>query len=324
VNLKKALITIAIICSTLIIFEVFTRYCIVSPAVITYDAELGPMKAPHSSILRTYEGHGEYTNDAYGFNNDALPIKLPKKRLLILGDSFVEAKHVPRPKNFVAQINNVTDVLAYNAGYSAADPRSFPVLMKRFFSIVSPTQIVLVINADDFSVLVSGRLPHYAAPIGFKGFLQPLFAHSALATHLNWKYKPVVQTWLAKWTNTNNEKDVSSSNIDDSKSAKHWAEILDSIKAYSIPILIVAIPHVHYGKTMVNIDDDTRLNTMLNIAIQSHIKVLRLNNFLVKDYLMSGLVAFGFKNSHLGTGHLNARGHHIVAQAILETLQLKP
>jgi len=89
----------------------------------------------------------------------------------VLGDSFVEAKHVSREQNFVSILNALPNVLAYNAGYSGADPRSFPVLVRRFLPIIQPTQLILCVNADDLTALNMAELPKYESPSGMKAWL---------------------------------------------------------------------------------------------------------------------------------------------------------
>ncbi len=315
---KIALIIVVL----LVCFEWYVRSFVVSPAEVVFDAELGPMKAPFSHILRTYEGHGDYTNDTFGFNNDPLPSPLPPERLLVLGDSFVEAKHVPREQNLVARLNALPGVLAYNAGYSGADPRSLPVLAARFFPVIQPTRLVLVVNADDLDALSSERLPAYAPPTGIKAWLQPLFAHSALATHLNWKYKPVVRAWWQKWT----QPSISPSEIETDHSAhgKHWASILDWLADYHVPMLLVTLPKIRYVRGKAKVEHDVRLDIMIRLAEVRGVQVLRLEDVLLRDFEETGQVAFGFTNSHLGTGHLNAHGHAVVARAIMQALGLRP
>jgi len=295
------------------------RFFVVSPAIVHFDAELGPMKAPFSHILRTYEGFNRYTADAYGFNNDSILEYKEKNRLLVLGDSFVEAKHVSREKNFVARLSKLPDTQAYNAGYSGADPRSFSVLTSRFLAIVRPTQLVLCVNADDLTEIKSDSLPKYTPPTGVKAWLQPLFAHSALATHLNWKYKPVVQAWWKKWTHVEKHKALNGSNA---VYLHRWAAILEQLKLYHVPILLVVLPSIHYELGQAYAVNNVKEEGLVSVAQIKGITVLRTEKIFIQDFLETKQVAFGFMNSRLGSGHLNEHGHSIVFLAISKTLGL--
>jgi len=300
--------------------ELWVRMFVVSPANVVFDEALGPMKAPFSHILRTYEGHGEYTNDAYGFNNDAWLNQNNTYRWLVLGDSFVEAKQVPREQGFVGRLNAHADIAAYNAGYSGADPRSFPILAARFIPVVKPTDLLLCVNADDLTSLSSDTLPKYTAPTGLKLFLQPLFAHSALATHLNWKYKPVLQAWWSKWHSSPQNASEKAHQAEGTLFKLRWSHILQTMQTYGIPLRLVVFPSIHYSATQAHIVPDWRITTMIQVAQSKGIQVIQMDDEFVQDFKQTRHVAFGFMNSHLGTGHLNAHGHQLVANVILQKL----
>ncbi len=61
---------------SLLCWEVIVRFFVVSPAHIVHDAQLGPMKAGNTDVLRTYEGYSRFKTDVFGFNNNALPCLL--------------------------------------------------------------------------------------------------------------------------------------------------------------------------------------------------------------------------------------------------------
>ncbi len=320
---RLSLKMLGLVAVSLLCVELFVRMFVVSPAVVRFDTELGPMKAPFSDILRTYEGWNRYTTDAYGFNNDEVLELKAKHRLLVLGDSFVEAKHVPRADNFVGRLNAMPDVLAYNAGYSGADPRSFPVLAARFVPIIKPTQLVLVVNADDLTALAGTAPAPYTPPTGIKAWLQPLFAHSALATHLNWKYKPVLQPWWQKWFAPADIQPVHHQQQDYQVYAKRWAAILDALLVYDVPICVVVMPNIRYTAGGVLVLADVREELLADVAASKGCKVLRTEQAFAHDFAQTGQVGLGFQNSHLGTGHLNVRGHAIVARLLADALVLR-
>ena len=317
---------ILVLIATLLCFEMLVRLFVVSPAVVRFDSALGPVKAVGSHVVRSYEGHSDEVYDGYGFNNDALPPLMPSQRLLILGDSFVEAEQVPRHENFVSRLNALSYLFAYNAGYSGADPRSFSTLVSGLVSVIHPTTLVLCVNADDFSSLRGAKLPSHAQPKGLKLWLQPLFAHSALATHLNWKYKPILQAWWKRWKlKFSKGKPTALAYQHQQLQRLSWAAILKQLKAYHVPIYVVPFPAIHYepNRRAVAVKD-IRLEQLVMVAKEQGIPVLRMEPLFIRDFQDTGKVAFGFMNSHLGTGHLNEHGHLLVARAIMQNLGLNP
>jgi len=306
---------------SLLVWEWLVRCCVLSPAVIVHDSELGPMKAAHAAVLRTYEGYSRFTTDAFGFNNDPLPEKLPKQRLLILGDSFVEAGQVMRAKNFVSLLNTRKDVLVYNAGFAGADPRAFPVIARRMQDVLKPNLLVLCINADDLYSLNSAELAHHASPSGLKQWLQPVFAHSALFTHLNWKYKPELQAW---WEGLNQPPHAQESARTKAsmmaKQSANWQLILQRVRRINPHLLVVLLPTIAYGKHGAVALKSPASQAMLKVVKDMGVPALQTTQAFIRDNKESGLLALGFANSHLGSGHLNARGHVIVAKVISDYL----
>jgi len=313
---------------TLLFWEIVVRLCVVSPAKINHDPELGPMKAAYVDVLRTYEGFSRFTTDAYGFNNDALPMHLPAQRLLILGDSFVEAEQVNRTDNFVARLNALPRVLAYNAGISGIDPRAFSVLLARFQPILHPTRLILCVNGGDLSALTSTRLPHDDAPTGVKRWLQPLFAHSALMTHLNWKYKSEWVAWWQKLRGVQDEVKHTEADVVSQKKIQrnllNWQQLLSLWKQQGVPMLLLVMPAISYTPNGVVILDSPEADAMADVAKKLGVDVLRLEQAFADDFRQSGRVALGFSNSHLGSGHLNAQGHRIVADLLRDHLVHHP
>jgi len=316
-------LSLLLLCS-LALWEIIVRSFVVSPAVVSFDHELGAMKAPYSSILRTYEGYSRFKTDQYGFNNDGLPKTLSNHRILVLGDSFVEAEQVMRQDNFVTYLNNIPNTFAYNAGYSGADPRAFPILLARFFKRLKPTQIILCVNVDDLDALETENLPVQKDPVGLKRGLQPLFAHSALATHLNWKYKSEFMGWWLKVRGDNkgtHQHSILQQKAQQDEHIKHWQYILLAIQKYNIPILLLMMPNIHYGSHGAVLVPSENHRAIVETANNMGIQVLQSSEPFIRDFQETGRVALGFSNSHLGYGHLNRVGHRIVGREIERALR---
>jgi len=307
---------------SLVCWEMMVRFFVVSPANIVHDPMLGAMKAGDTEILRTYEGFSRFKTDVYGFNNDSLPSSLPARRLLFLGDSFVESEQVARKDNFVSKVNTLPKTLAYNAGFSGADPRAFLTLLHRFIPVLHPTQVVLCVNGGDLSALTSTALPSYGNPSGLKKWLQPIFASSSLMTHLNWKYKPEIVAW---WQHLQPEKEGDAEALASMHMNRlHWQRILELLKKSGIPLSLVIMPSVAYSPEGIVFINSTAANMMAEVAEDLHIHVLRTEQSFMEDFVKNKRIALGFSNAHLGEGHLNEIGHTIVANLIIERLVISP
>jgi len=291
---------------------------VVSPAAVIHDPELGAIKAPGVEVLRTYEGFSRYITDAYGFNNDEIPKQLSARRILLIGDSFVEAEQVQRSENFAYRLNQYNNTFVYNAGLSGADPSIFPVILQRFQPVVQPTQLVIFVNSGDLMALSSDQPPRYEALSGLKKWLQPVFASSALMTHLNWKYKPEVEAWLHTL--------ISSNKVEASRPASlglkssYWHNILVHLKSKGIPILVVVMPSITYQAGGAEAIISPASIALVEVARGLNIDVIRTEEEFVRNYEQTKCVSLGFSNSHLGRGHLNANGHKVMEKIIAKQL----
>jgi hypothetical protein len=96
------------------------------------------------------------------------------------------------------------------------------------------------------------------------------------------------------------------------------------MQSFNIPMLVVVLPLLHYENGKVVTIPDKRADILANVAQAKGVRVIRTEHAFERDFKETGEVAFGFMNSHLGTGHLNIEGHHIVAGIIRQALGLKP
>src|SRR5215468_4908875 len=79
---------------------------IAPPEVRSYDAVRGWQLRPHAIGLQRSEGHARVTINGGGFRGPEVSIAKPPGvlRIVVLGDSFTEAMHVPYEDTFCAVI----------------------------------------------------------------------------------------------------------------------------------------------------------------------------------------------------------------------------
>jgi len=197
---------------SLLCWELVVRFLVLSPAQEVFNVERGDVHAPYAHILRTYEGHARFYLDEFGLNNDALPEILPNKRVAVVGDSFVEAYQVMREYNFTYRLSMLwKDVLLFNMGGAGAVPDQELQVYNALKKTLKPTHIILCLNSSDLYELLSaqeqydtqGNLEALVRPVDdynkFKAVKLWAYAHSALVTHLKWKYENSLRTWWGSW-----------------------------------------------------------------------------------------------------------------------------
>ncbi len=304
------------------------RLFVLSPAKEVLDPDLGYIHAPYAEVLRTYEGYARFDLDSFGLNNDPLPEPLPDKRVFVVGDSFVESYQVMRSENFVSRLGKAwSDSLLFNAGVSGASPDASVNIVNRLYSVVSPTHILLCVNASDLYELLQteeirdskGRLislqrPHEAMS-GFKSFKLFIYAHSALITHLKWKYESEIRGWLTKGDvlkEARKAREMTGEQL--AKVIERWRFVLRQLQLTGAHVSILMMPELEYlpmrKARQINRQEREILSRETELM---GVPLIESNPVMARDFEMSGLPGLGFANTSYGKGHINRHGHLVLA-----------
>jgi len=310
---------------SLLCWELIVRLLVLSPAKEIFDPSLGYMHMPYANILRTYEGYARLSVDQFGLNNDALPQPLPDQRVLVLGDSYVEAYQVMREENFLSLLMaDWPKILLFNSGVSDIAPDIALKIFYKFQPQVLPTHMLLCVNASDLNELLEaivkrdadrniiGLVRKQDGFTSFKAMKLWVYAHSALITHLKWKYENIIRDWFNDSKGNSHDVIHAKSSIDEA--AARWHFVLNEFKRTRIPITVVLMPDIQYlehGKAKAVVTPSRKV--LIDVAKKLHISVLDSNTPMVKDFEATMLPAKGFANTMYGEGHLNAHGHQVLA-----------
>jgi len=313
---------------SLLLWELIIRLFVLSPAREVFEPRLGYVHAPYANVLRTYEGYARFQLDQFGLNNEPLPTVLPTNRVFVVGDSFVEAYQVMRSENFVSRLAKTwSDSLLFNAGSSGAAPDKSLISYDMLAPLVKPTHVLLCVNASDLYEILSAQewrdtdgdltalLRTMDKPSRFTPLKLWLYGHSALITHLKWKYENDIRAWLIGF----NEKKVARKShelvgIDLQKALEHWHFVLRSLQKTGVKLSILIMPELEYlPNKQVHLRVRQGRMVLASEAIKFGIPVLDSNAVFAQDFEKNGQPAIGFANTHYGKGHINAHGHQVLA-----------
>ncbi|PCI41212.1 MAG: hypothetical protein COB41_10850 [Proteobacteria bacterium] len=313
----------------LLCWELIVRFFVLSPAQEVFEPGLGYVHAPYANILRTYEGYARFQLDQFGLNNDALPDVLPNKRVFVVGDSFVEAYQVMRGENFVGRLAEIwQNSLLFNAGSSGAAPDTSLLAYNMLAPFVQPTHVLLCVNASDLYELLAAKEERHAdgslkallrqadaSASQFKAIKLWLYGHSALITHLKWKYENDIRAWL---TGFDEKKDVRKKHelvgTGLQKAMERWQFVLQKFQKSGVKLTVLIMPELHYLPNK-QVQQKVRQGRVVlaNEAVKLGVPVLDSNAVFAQDFEQSGQPAIGFSNTHYGKGHINAYGHKLLA-----------
>jgi len=313
---------------SLLCWEVIVRFFVFSPAQEVFEPRLGYVHAPYANILRTSEGYARFKLDQFGLNNDVLPEILPNKRVFVVGDSFVKSYQVMRNENFISRLGyKWHDSLLFNAGSSGAAPDTSFIAYDMFKSFVKPTHVLLCVNASDLYELLSaqetrdaqGSLKELVRPVDqpdrFTAFKLWLYGHSALVTHLKWKYENDIRAWFTNRDNkTVARKSHKLTGEKLEKAIERWRFVLSQFQQQGVKLTVLLMPELAYLPHK-SVQQKVRQGrtVLINQAKDMGVTVLDSNPTFARDFEQSGKPAIGFANTHYGKGHINAYGHQILA-----------
>ncbi len=316
--------------------EGVTRAFLTSPSGQGFDPELGWGWVPGTVIANYKEGGAPFVVNELGANDDPVSPKQGKLRILGLGNSFMEALQLPRSQNYTSRLEALAPGVDFvNLARSAMGPAHYPVVLRRHVDALDPDLVVVGLGEGDlFSfgggvelVKEGGRVVDVKLRAESKDQLKesfrPLLAHSALATHLMRRLKPLVAGLLA------DDPGPAPVGPRDLRPAFEAMRIvMRQVVAVGRPVVVLFVPGMDYlasGETRIN---DAAADALVRAAVREveletgkPIPWLDAGGALADLYRRTGKPGHGFHNLRVGTGHLNAAGHDAVARVLVDWLE---
>lgn len=330
---------LAIIC-TLILAEVITRLFLTSPSNQMYDPVFGWQYQPYTEILHSKEGFARNRVNSIGLN-DSEPNLNAKLKVLVLGDSFVEAVQVPQEFNFTSLLEKAIPGSEFiNAGRSDANAGHFIPLLEKFEHL-QPDAIVAMISSSDIAAIFGGdiNILQYGEDIValrvnppqkdvIKKYFDPLLTRSAFATYMMRRAKPLMTDLAAAFKSSAAPAAKADTEVarqlrrqkDEAAKVKVMTFILQSMAAKK-PVTIVFLPQMEFApngaSTVAKVS--TRYAGILEKACKAaEVRCINPAAYLRRTYQTYGNPPFGFSNTKPGEGHLNKLGHQAVADSLLD------
>lgn len=305
-------------------------YFYYSPAIQTEnlerytDCKLEPSTHNPAGV----EGYGNAIMDENGFNNVIL-FSFRDAEILCIGSSQTEAQNVHWNQNYVYQMNfHSPGAKVYNLGVSGQTFSSafyrIPALLDSF-----PSCRALVFEMN--------TIPSEKDLLAMRDFMRK---GEIPVRNLSWKNKtPLLRTisriplcrllWaqydgMRKDLITPPKKKSESLRISNEYEAIVM-EVLSLAKqqAGDIPILIFNLPRIKLQRdgTASVIQDHGEIDIFKSCCKNCQIEFIDMESSFIQAYNNNRTLPYGFQNSSIGVGHLNAYGHKIIANTLYEALK---
>ncbi len=296
------------------------------------------------------EGWASTHYGPYGFNRGVGPLDTNAANVMVWGDSFVEAHQVSDRQKAIYLINRVLARSGPSGLRAVAVGRACWSVSDYYFKI--PHYEKLLNPVCHFLIVAEGGLKDLC-PDGttFIAASSPRLVRRNLVNAQKSKIITDLHRWglsdvlLAPWeavrTLTSDCRrlcfslgpheqvgqpmarcgcDAPLALADPNAIVAGWDYVLDMLKtATGKPIVLVLVPEVpHLERGVVSCDDPQApwRARLLELCRIKDIGCIDLADALVDDYRQTGKLSRGFHNGQPGSGHLNGRGHRLLAREI--------
>jgi hypothetical protein len=322
--------------------EWLVRLFVAGPSAQVFDPDIGYSYRPNVTLFQAKEGHARLRLNALGLNDEEIGPKNGRCRVLVVGDSYTAALQVARDENFTSiaeQLNHRLDVV--NAGrdglflgdlHKVAGRLAAPLEADLVVYVLSQRAVDTDIDLPDFSVVVdpaTGAITDAVMRVEGKEQLkqrfEPILRESALATRLAGQLRPSVEDarrQLAVWRRT---LDPSSAPIDVAASRPTDVDVLRFVfrrfAAQGPRAAILYVNGLLYQANHIAVVSPTSSAAEAVARRAADLEGVRFQNTgkaLIASVARTGNPPYGFENSLLPGGHLNAEGHRAIGRVLAD------
>ena len=262
------------------------------------------------------EGLGWGYTDDNGYVNPDVPDSYD---IVLMGGSHIQALQVMQEQSVTQQLDGLFESNGnkrnvYNIGMSAWSFTDSAKYMQQVCENLNPTQYVCVelmnLNVDDWRIkeALNEGVDKETTHSRLKDvlFYLPFFRKisAIISTNLGVQ-KDLVTTSEGSY---NNELDIL------------IVKMQETVAAYNAKLLIFYHPSIALEKDgSVRLSDDyANIDMWKKICDENGVLFVDISPYFIEGYVKSKRLPYGFSNTGVGEGHINAYGHQMIARAIYE------
>lgn len=298
------------------------------------------IRMPDSFYINGHEGHSFIHFDKRGYNN--IRGELDCSYVLIMGSSHMEATYVSQKQNMSTRLNyllgGTNDKLrVYNIAH-AGNP--FPQIVKGFKAGIEEfshsSAIVIEVYTTSYSVSDLRESLHQIE-------YHPSSSGEYLKSNLKIRQKfrswiiggvPFIKYVIGRQFEAvdfqpenpfglKNDMIETERTFDKEAYSLALGEAMSLLRGeYDNPIIILYHPEVSFrGSGMEIVRDNDTYDIFENVCRENGIVFLDTGNAFLRAYDERHAVPYGFHNTVIGYGHLNAEGHEIIANELFQVIK---
>lgn len=278
---------------------------------------------PNTSFLHGKEGRGYHVVDSRGYVNDT--DKLADNYIIAVGASHNQGEEVPRGKRYTDLLNSwsghTEDAYVYNVSQNAY---FLPKVIKGFTALTTEfpnsSKIIIEVNATTFDIedLQDALEQREYDETQTGQNILPTLSTVAKIKILAKRYLPLMNDVNAQIKAIKNPKSNDDNEIDLIEYEKALDDGLALIRSiYSNEIIIMYHPKLEINDDGMSIIKEQTTDTFKKVCEKNNITFINMEDTFIKEYKNDYSVPYGFSNTSIGAGHLNEKGHYLVAKELM-------
>ena len=314
------------------------RLWLVSPSIAVPDTRYNWVIPPHARIVNSAEGWSSTRTNSMGLLDDELRVPRARVRAVLLGDSFTEALQVARRDNFgsVAE-RRLPGLEVVNVGYSGRSPVEYADWLEEYGPRLAPDIVIVQLNDGDLGDLLmpasQARLaaatapPAGAPPEGrFARLSRRVLRNSSLVTVAWRRMKRLATDERAQLARRFRGTGASAAGLAaaDPVADPRLPVLLDAlhrrIAAHAPRLVYLYIPGVDYFGPRFDYGEPPAAAFYHAFAARNRVTLVDPLDEIRTEFVRTGQPLHGFRNSVMGSGHMNAAGHRVVGARLVRAI----
>jgi len=308
------------------VLEVLCRLFIGVAPPERYDARYDKISEPGRWVVHSTEGFSRGRTNELGFLDAAVPRPPPADGILVVGDSFTEARHVDQAARFTNRLEKRLARRVYNAGHAGWSPLNAIGFLAAEKATLAPSTVIVQVSGNDLQDIVSRKRPHVVEPAP-GAFAVELPKRAAEGTAARVKAILFRSALVAAATSSalqllagGRDNDATGScAAPDPRAVRALPWIAGELRRGHDDVHLLYLPMLDYHAGCVDRCAAAR-DLFARAAAGAGLAFVDATPALCERFRATGQPPNGFANTVPGTGHLNAAGHAVVAGVLADHL----
>lgn len=308
--------------------EVLCRLFIGHSPAMGFDSRFDRITLPNQPVVHSSEGFSRGRTNELGHLDAPMPVPVPANGILVVGDSYTEARQIAREERFTERLEALLNRRVYNVGHTGWSPVNALAFLVAERARFAPSTVIVQVSANDLSDIVASKRPHVTR--GMQGFeiVIPKRTKAGLAEKITTVREAISsrsafggQAIVALWSLFNG-KDVDGEGGEAKTCAAPtpfqvdaMAWLVAELSRAHPDVRLLYLPDLDYHAGC--IDRCVASRRMFELVAEARgVRFIDVTSAMCERFTETRQPLHGFRNSIPGAGHVNAEGHEIIARQV--------